>query len=226
MNLLDIRKAKLGWRKRFRVGRGESSGYGKTCGKGNEGQNTRSGISYQPYFEGGQMPLPRKVPKRGFNNRFKTVYQVVNLKTLENVFQDGNQVTTATLIETGVIHKGPVKILGNGNIAKKLTVVADAWSKSAEAKITKAGGTCQKSERKQVSTLQRVSLTAIQRKFNENETVDPQKLLEQKLITDPNIPVKITNGLLTKKLVIIAQKFSRQAIKKIRAKKGQAKVIE
>lgn len=129
--------AKEAWRK----GRGIGSGNGKTAGKGHKGQNARSGGGVRPGFEGGQLPLYRKLPKRGFKNRFATNYSIVNLSTL-NKFEDGETVNLAKLIEAGVIKKplDGLKVLGNGEITKKLTVEASIFSASAKEKIEAAGG--------------------------------------------------------------------------------------
>lgn len=124
----------------FRRGRGESSGNGKTAGKGHKGQKARSGAP-RPGFEGGQMPLFRRLPKRGFKNRNAKIYSVVNVDRFEK-FEDGTVVTPELLLETGVIAKlnDGVKVLGNGEITKKLTVRASKVSESAKAKIEAAGG--------------------------------------------------------------------------------------
>lgn len=128
-----------------RVGFGESSGHGKTSGRGGKGQTARSGGSIRLGFEGGQMPLLRRIPKRGFNNKaFGTHLAVVNVETL-NVFAEGSTVTPETLVEQGILKKllQGVKILGDGKLTKKLTVKAQQFSASAREKITKAGGTCE-----------------------------------------------------------------------------------
>jgi len=128
---------------RRRVGRGEASGWGKTAGKGSNGQKSRSGSYIHVGFEGGQMPLIRRVPKRGFSNaRFKKVYAIVNLATLERVFEDGATITPELLIEKKVIKKlnDGVKILGKGDLTKEFTVVAQKISDSAMEKIKAAGG--------------------------------------------------------------------------------------
>lgn len=124
-----------------RLGRGIGSGVGKTSGKGHKGQNARSGGGVRPGFEGGQMPLSRRLPKRGFTNIFAKEYAIVNLSDL-NKFKDGETVSAQTLIEKGVIKKplDGVKILGNGNITAKLNFVAAKVSKSAAEKIEAAGG--------------------------------------------------------------------------------------
>ncbi len=124
-----------------RIGRGHGSGNGKTAGKGHKGQKARAGRGQRFGFEGGQMPLQRRVPKRGFNNIFASEYASVNVCAL-NVFEDGAVVDAAALIEKGVIKKelDGVKILGNGELSKKLTVKAVAFSAAAKDKITAAGG--------------------------------------------------------------------------------------
>ena len=124
-----------------RVGRGHGSGNGKTAGKGHKGQKARAGRGQRFGFEGGQMPLQRRVPKRGFNNIFAKEFVSVNVNSL-NVFEDGAVVDAAALIEKGIIKKeyDGVKILGNGEITKKLTVKAVAFSAAAKDKITAAGG--------------------------------------------------------------------------------------
>ena len=129
--------AKAAWRK----GRGTGSGNGKTAGKGHKGQNARSGGGVRPGFEGGQLPLYRKLPKRGFYNRFAKEYSVVNVEAL-NRFEDGAVVDLAVLADAGVISqpKGALKVLGKGELAKKITVKAAIFSASAKEKIEAAGG--------------------------------------------------------------------------------------
>ena len=125
-----------------RVGRGSGSGLGKTSGKGQKGQKARSGGGKGATFEGGQLPLYRRLPKRGFSNsEFKTVYAVINLSDL-NRFEDGTVVTPALLKEVGLIKKelDGVKVLGSGELTKKLTVKANAFTKSAQEKIETIGG--------------------------------------------------------------------------------------
>ena len=127
----------------FRRGRGHGSGNGKTAGKGHKGQKARSGAP-RPGFEGGQMPLYRRIPKRGFTNRNTLEIVGINVSALE-AFEDGSEVTVATLIEAGIV-KNPrdgVKILGNGSLTKKLNVKANAFSEGAKAKIEALGGTCE-----------------------------------------------------------------------------------
>ncbi len=124
-----------------RIGRGHGSGNGKTAGKGHKGQKARAGRGQRFGFEGGQMPLQRRVPKRGFNNIFATEYATVNIAAL-NVFEDGAVVDAAALIEKGIIKKeyDGLKILGNGELTKKITVKAVAFSAAAKDKIVAAGG--------------------------------------------------------------------------------------
>ena len=126
---------------RKRIGRGPGSGLGKTSGKGQKGQKARSGASINPVFEGGQLPLYRRIPKRGFTNaKFKTVYAVINLTDL-NRFEDGTVVTPALLKDTGIVKKqlDGVKVLGNGKLEKKITIQANKFSTSALEKIKEAG---------------------------------------------------------------------------------------
>lgn len=127
---------------RKRVGRGESSGLGRTCGKGANGQKSRSGKGVKPYFEGGQMPLYRRVPKRGFSNAlFKKEYAIITLDLL-NRFEDGAEVTPEILIENGLVRdlKDGIKVLGNGTLDKKVAVKAHKVSASAKAAIEAKGG--------------------------------------------------------------------------------------
>lgn len=125
----------------FRKGRGTGSGNGKTAGKGHKGQNARSGGGVKPGFEGGQLPLYRKLPKRGFYNRFATKYATVNVEAL-NKFNDGEVVDLAALLQCGLVRKSfdGLKVLGNGEITKKLTVKASVFSATAKEKIEAAGG--------------------------------------------------------------------------------------
>lgn len=127
---------------RKRVGRGAGSGNGKTAGKGHKGQKARSGGAIRPGFEGGQMPLQRRLPKRGFVNIFRTTYSVINLSDLNEKFEDGAVVDTEALKAAGLVTKlnDGVKVLGNGEVTKSLTVKAAAFSASAKEKIEKAGG--------------------------------------------------------------------------------------
>lgn len=131
------------YKNRKRVGRGESSGLGKTSGRGHKGAGQRAGNTYRAYFEGGQMPFARRIPKRGFTNAaFRNLYHIVNLKTLESRMDDGDTVTVETLANAGIVRdaKLPLKVLGEGELTKKLHVTAAKFSKSARAKIESAGG--------------------------------------------------------------------------------------
>lgn len=141
MKLHELKPAAGSRKERNRVGRGIGSGNGKTSGKGHKGQNARSGGGVRPGFEGGQNPLFRRLPKRGFTNVNRKEYAIVNVETL-NRFEDGAEVTAALLLETGVVsnEKAGIKILGNGELTKKLTVKAHKFSASAKEAIEKAGG--------------------------------------------------------------------------------------
>ena len=141
MRLDDLSPAKGSKRIRKRVGRGPGSGTGKTAGRGHKGQRSRSGYSQRLGFEGGQMPLIRRVPKRGFNNLFKTRYQVVNLSSLKGL---GDEITPEVLVGKGLVRAGqPIKVLGEGDLAGAVKVQAHKFSASARAKIEAAGGTCE-----------------------------------------------------------------------------------
>ena len=142
MKLHELSPAEGSVKENFRKGRGAGSGNGKTAGKGHKGQNARSGGGVRPGFEGGQLPLYRKLPKRGFNNyRFAKKYAVINVNAL-NKFDDGEVVDIAALLSKGIINNvfDGVKVLGEGEIAKKLTVKAAVFSASAKEKIEAAGG--------------------------------------------------------------------------------------
>lgn len=139
MDLGELRPAKGDKHAKKRVGRGMGSGSGKTCGRGHKGQGARSGGGVRPGFEGGQMPLTRRVPKRGFHNPFRTAYVPVNLDGLDR-FEPGQEVSPELLREHGLAGRGPVKILGRGELDKPLTVKAHGFSRSARQKIEAAGG--------------------------------------------------------------------------------------
>lgn len=141
MQLNTIKPPDGARKKRKRVGRGEGSGRGKTAGKGNKGQRSRSGPKSSRGYEGGQMPLQRRVPKRGFKNIFRKDYEVLNVDRL-NVFEQGTEVTPELLSQAGIVklNRGGVKILGNGEISVSLTVRAHRFTASAKEKIEKAGG--------------------------------------------------------------------------------------
>jgi large subunit ribosomal protein L15 len=133
-------------KRKKRVGRGPGSGHGKTSTRGHKGQKSRSGYSSKRGFEGGQMPLHRRLPKRGFTNPFKKEWTEVNLSALEKLFQSGETVTPEALVARGVVKKiakDGVAVLGNGTLTKSLQVTAHRFSKSAQEKITAAGGTAQ-----------------------------------------------------------------------------------
>ncbi len=144
--LSNLRPPANSTRARTRVGRGEGSGKGKTCGRGTKGAGARSGSGVRPGFEGGQMPLQRRLPKRGFHNRFAKDYTTLNVGRLEGRFEAGTTVDAALLKERGVISRigrDGLKILGQGELSTSLTVVAAKFSRSAAEKIAAAGGTAQ-----------------------------------------------------------------------------------
>ena len=139
MDLSELRPAQGKKRARKRVGRGMGSGAGKTSGRGHKGQGARSGGGVRPGFEGGQMPLTRRVPKRGFHNLFRTEYTPVNLDGL-GAFAAGEEVTPETLRARGLVRRGLVKVLGRGDLDRALVVKAHGFSQSARRKIEAAGG--------------------------------------------------------------------------------------
>ena len=142
MSLNNLRPPRGAKHPRKRVGRGPGSGHGKTASRGSKGAKSRSGFRFKRGFEGGQMPLHRRVPKRGFTNIFRVEYAVVNLDTLGEVFDAGSEVTPDVLRERGLVRdrKALIKVLGRGDISKKLTVRAHKFSGAAAEKIAKAGG--------------------------------------------------------------------------------------
>ena len=142
MKLNELRPAEGSVTPAWRKGRGPGSGNGKTAGKGHKGQNARSGGGVRPGFEGGQIPLYRRLPKRGFHNKFATVYATVNIGTLEHRFQDGDTVNLEVLLAKKIIRKpyDGLKVLGDGELTKKLTVQAARFTGAAKEKITAVGG--------------------------------------------------------------------------------------
>ncbi len=146
MELHDLHPAKGAKRPRKRIGRGPGSGTGKTAGKGHKGQKSRSGYSRRYGFEGGQMPLVRRIPKRGFCNIFRVEFQVVNLRDLERVFADGDTVSIDRLLDKGLVRheeNGRSRSSERADLSKKLTVQVHKFSGSARAGIEKAGGSCE-----------------------------------------------------------------------------------
>lgn len=142
MNLHDVHRGIRKNKKRRRIGRGPGSGFGKTSGRGHKGQRSRAGFSMGYAFEGGQMPLARRIPKRGFNNRWALAVSVVNVGDLQDAFNEGDEVTLAAL-KAKNLAKGRfdvLKVLGDGELTKKLKISAHRFSKSALEKIQKAGG--------------------------------------------------------------------------------------
>lgn len=142
MRLHDIQVTPGSRKVRHRVGRGDGSGWGGTAGRGEKGQKSRTGASIRHHFEGGQTPSFRRIPKRGFNSGIKEIFNVVNVDMLDKAFEAGAEVTSDTLRQKGLIGKAvaPLKILGNGEISKALTVKAEKFSATAKSKIEAAGG--------------------------------------------------------------------------------------
>ncbi|MBQ6874272.1 MAG: 50S ribosomal protein L15 [Clostridia bacterium] len=142
MKLHELSPAVGSTKERKRIGRGAGSGQGKTAGKGHKGQKARAGRGIRPGFEGGQMPLQRRLPKRGFNNIFRKEIAIVNVADIDAAFDNGAVVTIEALIEKGLVKKelDGVKVLGHGEISKSLTVQVNAYSASAKEKIEAAGG--------------------------------------------------------------------------------------
>lgn len=145
MKLHELNNTPGATRSRKRVGRGDASGYGRTAGRGEKGQKSRTGSSIRPFFEGGQIPLFRRLPKRGFKSPDHIVYQIVNLNILEENFAAGDVVDRDALRAKGLLGKNELmlKVLANGEISKALTVKADKFSATAKAKIEAVGGTCE-----------------------------------------------------------------------------------
>ena len=144
MQLHDVDQGIHKYKKRKRIGRGTGSGHGKTAGKGHKGHSSRQGFKQNPLFEGGQMPLARRVPKRGFvNGAFKKDFAIINLEKIVEAFEAGAVIDEAALRAKGLVkgrHDDGVKILGDGEVTKSLTIHAQKFSESADAKITAAGG--------------------------------------------------------------------------------------
>jgi large subunit ribosomal protein L15 len=150
MDLSDLKPSEGSTKNRKRVGRGHGTGQGGQAGRGHKGAQSRSGFKFKRGFEGGQMPLHRRVPKRGFHNAFRTEYAVVNLDVLADRFDEGTVITPDLLRERGLIHSArqPIKVLARGDVAKKLTVRAHKFSGKAAEKIAAAGGTVEVIESK------------------------------------------------------------------------------
>lgn len=141
MKITDLKPPRGAKKKKKRVGCGPGSGHGKTACRGTKGAKQRSGKEYGPGFEGGQMPLIRRIPKRGFYNPFKKEYSIVNLKNLEKIIDKYDEITPEVLKKEGIVKKDlPIKILGDGELKKPIKIVAHAFSEKAKEKIKEAGG--------------------------------------------------------------------------------------
>ena len=145
MELHDLHNTEGATRPRRRVGRGDGSGYGKTCGRGENGQKSRTGSVIRPFFEGGQIPLFRRLPKRGFTSRNHKEFDLVNVSKLEEIFEAGETINAEVLRAKSVLGKTklPLKVLGAGEVKKSFTIVANKFSATAKEKIEAAGGTCE-----------------------------------------------------------------------------------
>ena len=145
MGLENLKPAPGSTHAKKRIGRGHGSGQGAQAGRGHKGAQSRSGFKFKRGFEGGQMPLHRRVPKRGFHNPFRTEYAVVNLDAIEKQFESGAEVTPELLREKGLVHgkRAPIKVLARGDVSKKLTVKAHKFSGKAAEKLAAAGGAAQ-----------------------------------------------------------------------------------
>ena len=150
MGLENLKPAHGSTHSKKRVGRGHGTGQGTQAGRGHKGAQSRSGYSFKRGFEGGQMPLHRRVPKRGFHNPFRTEYAVVNLDAIEKLFESGAEVTPELLREKGLVHgkRAPIKVLARGDVSKKLTVKAHKFSGKAAEKLAAAGGAAEVLEAK------------------------------------------------------------------------------
>jgi len=144
MNLEDVNRGITKFKKRRRIGRGPGSGHGKTSARGHKGAKSRAGYSRKPVFQGGAMPMIRRVPKRGFNNKWALTVAIVNVSDLERMFEAGDEVNAETLKERSIVKSryDVLKVLGDGEITKSLKVTANRFSASAKEKIEKAGGEC------------------------------------------------------------------------------------
>lgn len=175
MKLHDLKPDKGATRRRRRVGRGIAAGKGKTAGRGTKGQGARSGGGKGPYFEGGQLPLVRRLPfKRGFTNIFGITYQEVNIDMLEARFESGAVVNGESLVSAGLIRHAdrPIKVLGRGDLSKKLEVHANRFTKSAVEKIEQAGGSVQQHELKVTgarATVKRLRKVDMERLYGDEE---------------------------------------------------------
>ena len=227
--LSNLRPPAGAHKKPKRVGRGEGSGKGKTAGRGSKGQHARSTVA--PWFEGGQMPLHRRLAKRGFNNIHGKRYAEIDLARISELFSAGETVDASELLKRGGVSKVPkdgVRVLGNGDVSAKLTVVASGFTASALEKIKAAGGSAQLDE----SFLQRryavVKIGRISSLFDEGAEVSAEALVEKKLVADlPYFGVWVVGGgSCNKALTIKAAKFSARAKKDILSAGGSTVIDE
>lgn len=230
MDLETVRKRGLRRRKRMRVGRGTSSGKGKTCGRGQKGQGARTGPRPVPYFEGGQLPIVRRLPKRGFRHaRHGKRFAEIDLGDLENNFEEGSTVTVDEIRKKGIADPGPdgVRLLGSGTLTKPLTVRLQGVTRGAREAIEKAGGNVEVVPMQKGTEYVPIRLGTLNARFEEGAEVDPQALAAKGILRDGTQPVRIVKGggALRKKLTIRAHRFSRTALEEIRRTGGRAVVL-
>jgi large subunit ribosomal protein L15 len=226
--LSSLSPAKGSRKAKTRIGRGEGSGKGRTAGRGMKGQYKRSKVA--PWFEGGQMPIHRRLPKRGFNNNFGKDFFVIDLSVICNFFSEGDTVSFDTLKEKGLLSgsfKHGVKILGNGDLSFALSFKVSACSKSAQTKITAAGGSVTKDAdfiEKRYATVKIGRITA---NFDEGSVVTADDLVSKKLISDiPYHGVWVVGGGKCGKLTIQANKFSSRVQEELKRSGGTAEVVD
>ena len=211
-----------------RLGRGEGSGKGRTAGRGMKGQYKRSTVP--AWFEGGQMPIHRRLPKRGFKNKFAKDYFVVDLSIIASFFESGETVSYTTLSEKGILsgsYKDGVKVLGNGSVDVALHFVVSACSGSALSKIQAAGGTVLQDESFIAKRYATVKIGRITANFDEGAVVTAQDLLSKKLISEiPYHGVWVVGGGKCGKLTIQANKFSSRVQTELKRSGGTAEVVE
>jgi len=222
MMIHDVNRMVKRHKRRRRVGRGTSSGRGKTCGRGTKGFKSHAGSGGYRFYEGGQLPFYLKIPKRGFSNPCRTELATINLEHLCRYFKPNDVVTPQLLQERGIVKdlKDGLKVLGDGEITFPLEVHAHKFSKRAKERIEAAGGKCvQLKFRRDYAE---VKLSHLARFFKEGEVVTPQSLIERKVIDDVKDGVKILGrGELSFALRVEAHRFEREAKRKIRAAGGE-----
>lgn len=229
MILLDANKLIVPGKRPRRVGRGASTGHGRRSGRGHRGQLGRSGVSFHPYFEGGQMPLSRKLAKRGFNNkRFQIKRLALSTTILEKHFKDGEIVNISELGRRGLISGGvdSVKIIKGCELTKKLSVEAHAFSKGAKAAIEKVGGRAT-TIANNVPKVVRIPLSVLDNKFEAGEKISADSLVQKKILKGGERFRITSEGIVTKKLGVSVKWgfISRAAVNKIRKNGGKVVIL-